>query len=200
MSLLIYKNVCNLCDCSYINLFRPPTYLSLTSNHTFIMMTSSQIAILLKDKRGEGRIESEEEVPWNCLVDKGELIIEIPEKKRVPSNDGKQPHNYSLYTGEQDNVTLYAGPTDISSLHGTEVDYLLPVHPPSIRFQQYTRENRMTEIMDIKVGDTVIFKQSQGKGNPIAFIRGKVRYLGTIPEHEGIYFGIEIIVSIVLYI
>ena len=164
-------------------------------------MASSQIAILLKDKRGEGRIESEEEISWNCPVDKGELIIEIPEKERVPNNDGKQPHNYRLYTGGgQDNVTLYAGPTDISPLHGTEVDYLLPVHPPSTRIQQYTRENKMTEIMDIKVGDVVIFKQNQGKGNPIAFVRGKVRYLDTIAEHEGIYFGIEITVSTVLYI
>ena len=164
-------------------------------------MVSSQIAILLKDKPGEGRIESEEDVPWNCPVDKGELIIEILEKERVPSNDGKQPHNYRLYTGgEQDNVTLYVVSTDIALLHGTEVDYLLPVQPPSTRIQQYTRENKMTEIMDIKVGDVVIFKQNQGKGNPIAYVRGKVRYLGTIPEHEGIYFGIEITVSTVLYI
>ena len=165
------------------------------------MMASSQVAILLKDKRGEGRIEDEEEVPWNFLVDKGELIIEIPEKEQVPNNDGKQPHNYRLYTGgEQDNVTLYAGPTDIALLHGTEVVYLLPVQPPSTRIQQYTRENRMTDIMDIKVGDLVIFKLDQGKGNAFAFVRGKVQYLGTIPEHEGIYFGIEITVSTVLYI
>ena len=183
-----------------MNLFSPLNFLSLTSNHTSIMMASSQIAILLKDKRGEGRIEGEEEVPWNCPVDKGELVIEIPENKRVPSTDGKQPHNYRLYAGEHDNVTLYAGPTDISPLHGTEVDYLLPVHPPSARIQQYTRENRMTEIMDIKVGDSVMFKKNQGKSNPIAFVRGKVRHLGTIPENEGIYFGIEITVSIVLYI
>ena len=185
---------------SYINLFRPPTYLSLTSNHTFIIMASSHIAILLKDKRGEGRIESEEEVPWNCPVDKGELIIEIPEKEQVPNNDGKQPHNYRLYTGEQDNVTLYAGPTDIAPLHGTEVNYLLPVQPPSTRLQHYRRENKMTEIMDIKVGDVVIFKHNQGKGNAPAYIRGKVRHLGTIPEHKGIYFGIEITVSTVLCI
>ena len=161
-------------------------------------MASSQVAILLKDKRGEGRIESEEKE--SCPVDSGELIIEIPEKERVPSNDGKQPHNYRLYNGEQDNVTLYAGPTDIALLHGTEVDYLLPVHPPSVRIQQYTRENRMTEIMDIKVGDLVIFKLDQGKGNPIAYVCGKVRYLSTIPEHKGIYFGLEITVSNILCI
>ena len=165
------------------------------------MMASSQIAILLKDKRGEGRIEDEEDVPWNCPVDKGELITKIPEKERVSNNDGKQPHNYRLYTGgEQDNVTLYAGPTDIAPLHGTEVDYLLPVHPPSTRIHQYTRDNRMTEIMDIKVGDVVIFKLDQGKGNVTAFVRGKVRHLGIIPEHKGIYFGIKITVSTVLYI
>ena len=189
-----------MCDCNYMNLFSPPPFLSLTSNHTFTMMASSKIAILLKDKRGEGRIEGEEEIPWNCPVDKVEFIIEIPKKEQVPSTDGKQLHNYRLYTGECDNITLYAGPTDISPLHGTEVDYLLPVHPPSARIQQYTRENRMTDIMNIKVGDLVIFKQNQGKSNPIAFVRGKVRHLGAIREHEGIYFGIEITVSAVLYI
>ena len=183
-----------------MNLFSPPTFLSLTGNHTSIMMANSQISILLKDKHGEARIEGEEEVPWNCPVDKGEFIIEIQKKERVPNTGGKQPHNYRLYTGEHDNVTLYAGPTDISLLHGTEVDYLLPVHPPSARIQQYTRENRMTEIMNIKVGDSVIFKLDQGKTIPTFFVRGKVQYLGTIPENEGIYFGIEITVSTVQYI
>lgn len=80
------------------------------------------------------------------------------------------------------------------------ISHLYMEHPPSTRLQQYTRQNRMTEIMDMKAGDVVIFKYNQGKGNPIAFLSDKVRYLGTIPEHEGIYFRIEITVSTVLFV
>ena len=147
--------------------------------------------ILTKPKRGIGRPVRERDDPWQCDVHKGEIVVEIPLNER--STTDHTPHNYRLYT--EPNVTLYAQPSDVLPLYGAEADYLLAVHPPSVRCREYLMSENLKEKMELKVGDTVIFKLKINEDAPDSYVNGKIRYLGKLREHDGVYFGIEIIVS-----
>ena len=148
--------------------------------------------ILIKPKRGIGRPVKEGEDPWQCDVHKGEIVVDIPLNER--STTDHTPHNYRLYT--EPNVTLYAPPTDVTPLYGAEVDYLLAVHPPSVRFKQYLQPGDFIKSkMELKVGDIVLFKLKINEDAADAYVHGKIRYLGKLREHDGVYFGIEILVS-----
>ena len=147
--------------------------------------------ILSKQRLGIGRPVKEGEDPWECDVHKGEIVVEIPLNER--STTGHTPHNYRLYT--EPNVTLYAQPTDVPPLYGAELDYLLAVRPPSVRYREYLSSENLKEKMELKVGDIVIFKWHITKDAPESYVNGKIRYLGKLREHDGIYFGIEILVS-----
>ena len=147
--------------------------------------------ILTKQRRGIGRPVKEGEDPWQCDVHKGEIVVEIPLNER--STTDHTPHNYRLYT--EPNVTLYAQPSDVAPLYGAEADYLLAVHPPSVRFKQYLQSNDLKSKMELKVGDIVLFKLKIKEDLPDSFAHGKIRHLGKLSEHDGVYFGIEILVS-----
>ena len=147
--------------------------------------------ILTKPKHGIGRAVKEGEDPWQCEIHKGEIVVEIPPNER--SSTDHTPHNYRLYT--EPNVTLYASPTDVLPLYGAELDYLLAVHPPSVRYREYLSSENLKEKMELKVGGIVIFKWHITKDAAESYVRGKIQYLGKFPEKDGVYFGIEILVS-----
>ena len=159
------------------------------------MMTTTKLGVCIttKEMYGEGKPEKEGEVPWECRVFRGELVVEIPEKDWLFNKEGK-PLNYQLLSS-LDIVKIHAELTDVSPLQRDEVPYLLAVQPPSIRFKEYLREDRKKEIMELKVEDVVMFKFDQSHNYGPGIIRGKIRYIGPIDEDEGIFFGIEIIVS-----
>ena len=148
------------------------------------------VCILAKPKLGIGRPVKGEN-PWHCDVHKGEIVVEIPLNER--STTDHTPHNYRLYA--EPIVTLYAPPTDALPLYGAEADYLLAVHPPSVRFKQYLLSDDLKSKMELKVGDIVIFKLKINEDGPEPYVIGKIRYLGKLREKDGVYFGIEIIVS-----
>ena len=155
-------------------------------------MAEQKIAsILIKPKRGIGRAVKEGEVPWHCDVHKGEIVVEIPLNER--STTDHTPHNYRLYT--EPNVTLYAPPTDVLPLYGAELDYLLAVQPPRARVQQYLRSEDFKKKMELKLGDAITFKLSINPDSPELYVCGKIQYLGKLREMDGVYFGIEILVS-----
>ena len=80
-------------------------------------------------------------------------------------------------------------------MYGAELDYLLAVHPPSVRIQQYLRSEDFKKKMELKLGDAVIFQLSINPDSPEYYVIGKIRHLGRLREIDGIYFGIEILVS-----
>ena len=147
--------------------------------------------ILTKLKRGIGRPVKEGEDPWQCDVHKGEIVVEIPLNER--STTDHTSHNFRLYTEPE--ITLYAQPTDVFPLYGAEADYLLAVHPPSVRYREYLSSENLKEKMKLKAGDIVIFKWKIKEDAPDTYVRGKIQYLGKFPEKDGVYFGIEILVS-----
>lgn len=159
------------------------------------MMTDPGVCLLMKEKHGVGKPTQEEDNPWECTIYRGELVIEIPEKDRPPNQQGRHPDNYHLYYDHS--ITLYAAPLEVTPLTRDELKYLIAVYPPSVRIQQYLNEKRLKEIMEIKKGDMVMFKFKIEQTAPDSIIRGKVQYLGHLEEKDGIYFGIEIMVSII---
>ena len=147
--------------------------------------------ILTKLKRGIGRPVKGEE-PWQCDVHRGEIVVEIPINER--STTDRTPHNYRLYI--EPNVTLYAQPSDVTPLYGAELDYLLAIDAASVRFKQYLQSDDFKKSkMKLKVGDIVLFKLKINEDAPESYVHGKIRYLGKLREHDGVYFGIEILVS-----
>ena len=155
-------------------------------------MAEQKIAsIIIKQRRGICRPVKEGDNSWQCEVHEGEIVVEIPLNER--STTDHPPHNYRLCT--EPNVTLYAPPTDVLPLYGAEVDYLLAVHPPSVRFKLSLQTDVLKSKMEIKVGDIVLFKLKINEDAPESYAHGKIRHLGKLPEHDGVYFGIEILVS-----
>ena len=179
-----------------------PSFRNITSSlHLFsfaivfdIMPTTSKVFILTEEVCGEGKPEKEGEDPWECRIFKGELVLEIPEEDQQLSKEDK-PLNYELFSGP-DIVSLHAEDTEVLPLHKDELPYLLAVHPPGVRLKEYLREDKKKEIMTLKVEDVVIFKLDQGQNSASNIIHGKIRYIGPVQESDGMFFGIEITVSL----
>ena len=161
----------------------------------FVIMS----AILTKEKKGFGRFREGEE-PWQCQVSKGELITKIPKNEIRPIDEsGKPAPNYRLYRCEDDAVVvLYAGPLDVCPLVKLELDYLLAVEPPNLRLQEYLKPDGTRKMkMELVCGDAVLFKMNLPSYDGLeTFVKGIIRYLGPLEEREGIFFGIEIQVSL----
>ena len=147
-------------------------------------------AILLKQKSAEEKYDND---PPYTVVPRGELLLEIPLEDRVTRADGSPSHNYCLYSNND--VTLYDDGTGVAPLYGAELDYLLAITDPQKRIVQYLEPGKLKWIMNLKHGDTVSFQLPQGS-NAVVMRKGRVRYYGLFPGHEGMMFGLEILVRI----
>ncbi len=149
-------------------------------------------AILLKQTRSAKEKYGNDPV-LQTVVPRGELVLELPFKERITRTDG---HNYCLYSNNA--ITLYDDGTGASPLHGAELDYLVAIADPQKRISQYLEPGKLKWIMDLRYGDTVTFRLPQGSNAVLMPVRGRVRYYGRFPGHEGVLFGLEIIVRIIL--
>ena len=150
--------------------------------------------ILLKQQTGERKPNQEGEKPLSIYFFRGEILLEIPEKEQIPRKDGTPAHNYCKY--DDPDVTTYDIGINASPLHGAELDYLLGIKRPSVRAVEYLQVDKLAWIMDLRLGSNVFFKLNKEKEVSL-IIRGRIRYYGAIAGHEGVMFGIEIIVSII---
>ena len=153
--------------------------------------------ILLKQQMGERKPNQEEEKPMETYFFRGEILLEIPEKQQIPREDGTPPHNYCKFHDPA--ATTYDSGTNVSPLYGAELDYLLGIYRSSVRAVEYLQVDKMAWIMDLRLGSKVFFQLDKEKDVPL-LIQGKIRYYGAIPGHDGVMFGIEIIVSVINYI
>ena len=152
--------------------------------------------ILLKQQIGERKPNKLEEKPLQVYICRGEILLEIPLKEQIPREDGTPPHNYCKY--DDPDVTTYNNGTNVSQLYGAEFDYLLGIDRPSDRAVQYLQPNKLAWIMGLIGGTEVFFNLDKETDVPL-IIQGKVRYYGAIPGLDGVKFGIEIIVSIIVF-
>ena len=152
----------------------------------------STILILLKQRFAEEKYDSD--LPFPTVVPRGELVLEIPPKDRIARKDGSPSHNYCRYSNSA--VTLYDNGTGTALLHGAEIDYLAAITDPQKRILQYLEPVKLKWIMGLRHGDTVSFRLPAQGSNAVVMPKGRVRYYGRIPGHEGVMFGIEILVRI----
>ena len=151
--------------------------------------------ILLKQQMGERKPNQEGEKPFRIYFFRGEILLEIPLKKQIPREDGTPAHNYCKF--DDPDVTTYNNGTNVSPLYGAELDYLLGIDRSSIRAIEYLQVDKLAWIMDLRLGSIVFFQLDKEKDVPL-IIQGKVGYYGAIPGLDGVKFGIEIIVSIIM--
>ena len=152
------------------------------------------VYILLRRTLGDKKPDRKGEKPLQVYISKGELLVEIPPKEQIPREDGKPAHNYCCCMYYDPYVTIYDSGTNVSPLHGAELDYLEGIGDPSIRAREYVKQDKLPWIMDLRNGDMVFFQFEKGDGVPL-MILGKVRYYGAIQRHRGVMFGLEIVVS-----
>ena len=150
--------------------------------------------ILLKQQMGERKPNQEGEKPFETYFYRGDLLLEIPEEEQIPREDRRPPHNYCKY--DDPAITTYNSGTNVSPLHGPELDYLQGIYRSGVRAIEYLQVDKLTWIMDLRLGSKVFFQLDKEKDVPL-IIPGKIRYYGGIPGHDGVWFGIEIIVSII---
>lgn len=157
----------------------------------------ASFSILMKDKviytqsRKEKRDKQE---PWETKIERGELLVEIPDKERASQGNGTA-HNYRLYSNTD--LSLYADGMDATPVKERELGYILAVTPPNLRTREFVRSDRMKMATSLIVSEAVMFKMKVGaESGPDDMVRGVIRYIGEVPKRgEGIYFGIEITVS-----
>ena len=151
---------------------------------------NSGSSILLKSRSAEETYDSD--TPFQKDVPRGELVLEIPLKERITRTDGSPSHNYCLYSNNA--ITLYDDGTCTAPLHGAELEYLAAITDPRKRIIQYLESGKLKWVMDIQHGDIVSFRLPGS--DAVQMPKGRVRYYGRIPGHEGVMFGLEILVRV----
>ena len=153
-------------------------------------------AILLKQRYSQRYAEEKYESNplFRTVVPRGELVLEIPPIDLITRTDGSPSHNYCLYSNND--VTLYDDGTSVSPLHGAELEYLAAIINPQKRIVQYLEPGKLKWIMNLRHRDIVTFRLPAQGSNAVLMPKGRVRYYGRITGHEGVMFGLEILVII----
>ena len=149
--------------------------------------------ILLKQRTAEeDDTQDGNDIPFQTIAQKGELLLEIPAKDQIPRKDGTPSHNYYLLNDPE--ISLYDDGTGVYPLYGAEFDYLKAIKNPTIRTVQYLDADKMKSIIDLRTNDIVFIRLKIVKSAPPLFVKGRVRYYGLVKGYIGVMFGIEIMV------
>lgn len=159
------------------------------------MMADKEVPCILLKRKVAPRPQQDEGYASELTVFEGEIVIQFPDKESSQTNPDN-PRNYCLYSDRR--ILFYAPRSDVAELQSDELSYLLPVQPPSVRLMEYNKRNEeMKEKMNLVVSDVVMFTMKmEGETPQDSFVKGTIRYIGSLDENEGIFFGIEIKVCI----
>ena len=126
---------------------------------------------------------------------KGTLLCSIPDKEQVPRQDGKPAHNYRVY--KNDVVTLFCSEQEVAPLTNNEFHLLNAIKSPGARFEVFV--NGVADWgSKLKLNDMVYvtLPSKQAIGNQR--VRAAVRWIGVLPNEDGIKFGVEITVCVII--
>ena len=143
--------------------------------------------ILLEDSVGHekkkkfGNFGAQKDINYQAL--RGDIF----EKNRSKSNDNGL--EFTFISIENPDRSIVCTEENLKCLKSREYNFLIAVAPKNERMR-LLESNKLKEIMDIQIGDSV----SVELGNRISAI-GKVRYIGSLPGKIGHYFGISFEVS-----
>ena len=143
--------------------------------------------ILLQERSGEKKRHSDI-VPTRTSVAGGELLLKLPPDKHVHPKYFGESLNYSLYSDPY--VALHDDGLGVRKLTETELQYLAAITYPETRLSEFKEAGKLDLVKGLRIGDEVLFRHSvQGK---LKDVSGTIQYCGSIPDHAGIMFGIEI--------
>ena len=157
---------------------------------------AAETAILLKDIQGERSGKMRKSSLKAVHVCRGELLILIPRAKLVPRRDGKPAHNYQLASDAE--VTLYSGGEEVSPLSDSDYRLLEAIKSRAARYEVFQKDllEWGSELKDgMFVLATLPSKSPVSSQQAVSLIR----HVGLLPNEQGIYFGIEIMVSTYYY-
>ena len=127
--------------------------------------------ILLTQRTAEGN----DGIPFQTIVQKGELLLEIPAKDQIPRKDGTPSHSHCLYNDPT--ITLYDNGTGVCPLQGAELDYLIAIKYPTTRILQYLDTEKMKWIMDLRTNDIVFIRLIVKSAPPLIVSQRKSQIL-----------------------
>ena len=132
-----------------------------------------------------------------CTVLRGELAIRIPEKRR---KSGQQPHNYQTVYSEP--IATFHENSNLAPLLGNQALLLAGVPSKEERYKMFMTPGKLEWGSSLKVSDPVLvsFKDSKvtvTKVTPKA--TAVILYVGPVKREKGIVFGVEIVVSGLVY-
>ena len=156
----------------------------------------TEAVILIKDLLGEksGRIGILPPSPKN--VHRGELLLSIARSKVVPRRDGKPAHNYQMANDPA--VTVFCTENDCAPLSEYEFHLLLAVNSRLARYDVF-QNDRLDWGGKLKPGDLVYATLPSKSPAPNHTVASKIQFIGPLPNENGVLFGVEIMVQILLY-
>ncbi len=165
--------------------------------------TPDYIYILMKDVHGEkapakfaGFALSS---PKPVQVLRGELLVPISPRERVPRNDGRPPHNY--HSWREPNVTLYSVEDDVSPMaaRSTDLQLLQAIRRSFDCFAVFSANNKLEWGGSLRKGDQVYVKLPSDNESSPTWSIGVVEHIGPVEGLPGRNFGVEIKVSTTLW-
>jgi hypothetical protein len=157
-------------------------------------MFSREAVILLKDIQGEKALGILESLFKSNArpVHQGELLLGLPKVKVVPRKDGKPAHNYKL--ANDSCVTLFCTEYDVAPLSDYEYHLMEAVKSRVARYELFRKD-----ILDwgskVKEGNVVCVTLPPKSPVSSRCAVSIIRYIGPLPNENGIKFGVEICVS-----
>ena len=151
--------------------------------------------ILLQDRVGNTQEKSilsfglsVKSVPTQLL--KGELLEAFAETKQPDD-----PTRIALSRIDQKTLRVECDMGDIARLTDKDADLLLPISSAGLRYQTFIHRNRLDFGRQISLGSRV-FVEVKGVSKKL---QGTVCYIGELPPSHGTMFGVELIVSKLLF-
>ena len=161
-------------------------------------MSNPEAAILLKDHRGEkslGKIGGLFKSNVKTVL-RGELLFLLPRVKVIPRKDGKPAHNYQI--ANDLSITLFCPEEDMAPMSDYEYNLMAAIKSTEARYKVF-QEDKLDWGSKLKeetfVNVTLPSRYSIPVSDPECAV-SIIRYIGPLPNENGILFGVEIRVSI----
>ena len=121
-------------------------------------------------------------VPLHVNVLRGELLLGV---------EGSDLYNYAL--SSEESTCLFCDENDVAPLNNEEFLLLEAIKHPSDRLEAFN-ENKLDWAAKLKAGVSVDVRIGCNISYP-DYARAVVHYKGMLKEQNGLYFGVEILVS-----
>ena len=156
-------------------------------------MAVFESVFLLKDLDGE-KVSRIFKTPSHKPVCRGELLLPLSRNKVIPRRDGKPDHNYQVASDPA--VTLFCTEDDVAPLDEQDYNLLAAIRSREARFEVFQKD-RLEWGTKLKYEDFVYATLPSKSPVPNHPVASKIQFIGPLPNENGVFFGVEIMVCIV---